>query len=159
MTTKFDTRAYSFADSVEITGTVMGAYDHNRDGYRRVFRKDFAEGKVMKGKIIGIGKIMVGKRETESYDYEEYYCSRSGTYGVFVPEAVVLAWKVVVAMTNKPILCLPEQIRPIDEEVEIPVALNRPWTEEEKNEMRDIMKDAPRDDKGRWIKSKQPVNV
>lgn len=159
MTTKFDSTAYKFGDSVEITGTASGGYGEFPKNYRRVIRNDFVEGKTLKGRIIGIGRIMVGRVEKDFYDNEDYPMGVSGSYNVFFPTGMAWAWKVVIAMSRNDVLCLSDQIRPIDEEVEIPVAINRSWTQEEKDQMRDIMKDVPRDDKGQWIKTKQPVNA
>lgn len=159
MTTKFNSQKYKFADSVEITGTAQGGYDESQERYRRVFRNDFIEGKSMKGRIVGIGRIMIGHTQSDYYDYSDSSISGSRSCNIFIPKGMVFGWKVVLAMTRKTVLCLPDQIRPIDEEVEIPIGISRPWTEGEKDEMREIMKEAPRDNKGRWIKNNQLANV
>lgn len=151
MAKKFDSKKFKFGDSVIISGKISSGYDRNTEGLRRIFREDYDEKNYIKGKIFCIKRFMVGNIERE-YCEEEGHFSSQRSYNVFILNKVVFAWGVVTSLGGKQLYCLPDQIKLLNEDIDIPVGISCKWSDEEKEFLRKIMKDMPRDKRGRWIK-------
>lgn len=111
-------------------------------------RNIVAVGGFIEGYIVGGSYIKEGIIE-----YDSDYISFKHTKTVFV-------YRVSVGFINKPILVLPEQIsfKHVQDNPTYSKFVAQRWTDREREllsrDMKDIMKDWPRDAKGRWMKAK-----
>lgn len=144
---------FKIGDVVNIKASTYAAY---KDGSqeRKLYTDVFKESKT--GQIIGIKKIQLGNYEPSSgyqgdpEDYEPAFLSVTGT---------VFLWKVTLGMMNKPFFTKDEDVEfmySLPSSFELPLFYQEQpkWDNKWKNDQRNIMKDHPRDSKGRWMRLK-----
>ena len=146
---------FKIGDWVKIKAVTFLEYDHNNN--RQVLSAPIDKiGQICGAKRRMLGKYIGGKRKNNHFgspygdgaDYDEPYLEVKG---------FVILWLVRTGYLNKPLEILEEDIEvhehwnpkditplPWFHKVDI-------WTKSDKEALRRIMKDAPRDKKGRWI--------
>ena len=103
------------------------------------------------GQVAGLKRKFIGKLVSPEYDPR--LRDPQNPY-LNVTEELIL-WEVKTGYLNKPILVAEEDMGMALHELGAKLPLlhtkRTPWTESEKHDLRQIMKDEPRDEKGRWV--------
>ena len=106
------------------------------------------------GAIVGLKRFFIGK-----YKRTQSGCSLSGyeeegrTAYIDITGSVVV-WAIKEGLFNRPVYAHDEDVVAGGRSSLLPLLHQRQcsWTDQDKAVLRDIMKDAPRDGAGRWIK-------
>ena len=144
---------FKIGDWVRIQAETYLEYDNNGD--RQIIRNPMVRtGQVCGAKRRMLGQYKGGETKQNYYggsydyetDYEQPYLNIKGS---------IVVWLIRIGYLNKPVEVLEEDIQRIvmEPKRDLPwLYINSlPWSESDKKELRDIMKDHPRDKKGRWM--------
>jgi hypothetical protein len=138
---------FQIGDWVRVKAYVEFNYDHEK----RVADKTNLEKPII-GQIVGARRKFLGQYKSGGYD-DPAYLAVSGS---------IIVWLVRDGYLNKPYEVLEEDVsyyRLLDIRIihkSTPILpwrkTNMTWSESDKADLRKIMKDVPRDSKGRWVK-------
>lgn len=136
---------FDIGDWVIVKATVSFGYDLPRQKSlttERIMLRGVHR-RIRKGRFIGVTYRNVGTRK------DIYY----GEPAIFTTKKRVLVCLVKEGMSNKPLECLLGDLKRIPPE-DFPFCKRSQliWSDEDRNHLREIMKDQPRDSKGRWTK-------
>jgi len=134
-------------DVVEVRTTIEAGYEGITRNERKLFRTELETPKI--GQVVGLKRLYLGKYNSGNFDDQAYLQVERG----------VTVWLVRFGMLNRPVCVQDEDLvlrykMPKLFRFKLPLldAKRTPWSEEYKKEQREIMKNAPRDEKGRWKK-------
>lgn len=142
-----DYRKFNIGRNVKVIGTV----ERVKEGSNCFLTRHETN---FEGKIVGLKRFYLGTLESYgTYDYTEAPNSR-----YLKVEKTVVCLKVVRGMFNKPVYVLEGDIRPAEKCTactKFPALYQdkHVWTERDKQDLREYMKDVPRDSRGRWVKT------
>ena len=142
---KFDYEQFKIGDYVEVVRVMER--DSDGESVRPITGWRIPDGKkqVMDGKytrlgiVVGVKHMSLGRSEWEEDCGTVFY--RTGT---------ITVWRVRFGLAGKEWVALPEDLIPTDAPKVFPVSTNT-WSEGDKRNLSECMKDEPRDAKGRWI--------
>jgi hypothetical protein len=143
---------YIIGDKVTIYATVQFFYDNS---VRRVMHRNELEIPQV-GVITGASYKPLGILESESIVEEGMY---PYTIKYLDVTSTVFVYTIKYGMLNSDIFVLPEDILINFSSSNVPnIYCSQPaWTESSKDYLREIMKNHPRDSKGRWMKINMAV--
>ncbi len=138
-------KKYAIGDNVQISQTVC--IETNEAGCRCVRRKEDHSPGIF-GKIIGLKRFFLGDVEGGGYGMDE-----GGSVNYLLVDRTIVVWEIRRGYLNKPIYAFDKDVQIVDvlsPAKKFPLIWQRQWSETAKQSLRDEMKDAPRDAKGRW---------
>lgn len=153
-------RRFKIGDIVEIKAFTYAKYDESFDeqiikNERKLFVKVFQKPKI--GQIVGIGKIYLGKYIPGNIGSPHLCYEDADPPSLKISKQIYL-WKVILGVMNKPMLVADEDVISTLKKstFELPLLYSEQpeWSEKWRKEQRNIMKDHPRNEKGRWMKLK-----
>lgn len=146
-----DKRRFQIGDWVATTATITTDYEGTKPRKKVVIKKPTT----IIGQIAGLKRLYLG----------EYHASGIGGYSFgsepdeidqayLAVEETVTAWEIKRGMFNKAVYVLDEDIYPtiISLKQKLPLlhTVQSPWSEEDRQAMREEMAGVKRDSKGRW---------
>jgi len=158
---------FEFGDWVETEAYIEMGYDGfgTKDKLKRMLFR-VKHYKTICGRICGMvyryeGNIGADNIQILGYDYDYFEPDLPQSHLCNIKSRRL--YQIKQGMMNKPILCLPEDLKKIPEQIQTDlncvISFTKPhfpilWKTPEGNRqyLRDIMKNHPRDKKGRWIK-------
>jgi len=141
---KFNYKQFKIGDFVEVSKLVC----RNGKEIGNIVKRGLPDGnrilesgeKTLVGVITGVKNMKLGIT-----DWEE----ECGTY--FCGTGAITVWRVRFALTGKEWCALPEDLEKCDAPKKFRVKFSSGYTESCLETLRKNVKDAPRDDKGRWV--------
>jgi len=136
---------YKIGDWVQVTAKAVKYYEDDEDHQKIKTVKRFEYGKPIVGQIVGATYRFIGIVRPKRYD--KAYLEHTGK---------TFVWKVCFGLFNKSVDVLENDICfaiiPTNHKLPFKYAGQPPWSDENREFLREIMKYTPRDKSGRWIK-------
>lgn len=134
---------FRIGDTVEVKAVVeFGYFDYKDRRNQRLMRRVHLDDPFV-AKVVGRTRRQLGKRR---------YGSRYEPPG-FKQTDQVEVWLVKRGLRNNPIDVLPEDIEVVDRDVQLPDRHQEQpeWSDRERDFMREVANEMPRDDRGRFL--------
>lgn len=142
---------FNVGDAVQVKATLLRTKTFFLDG--RYEARWVREPCAKVGVIVGAGRRQEGQRIPGSYYPKGIYGPIEAIPPEFIPERTFQVWKVRFGLTNKPVDVLDADVRAFKEPFTLPIQEKaETWREEDREQMRKLRANWPRDQKGRFLK-------
>lgn len=128
-------KKYKIGNWVKVDATYESRYV---DGYKKLVRAELSKPKY--GQIVGIVQRFEGRCYYDSYDGPNHFKHKKS----------IRLIKVAVSWTSKPIEAKEEDMELTKFQENLPYNNPSVWPKKKRDDLRRIMKDWPRDKKGKW---------
>jgi len=146
-------KRFQIGDVVQVKATTEADYDDHSKNERKLIKTELEEAKL--GLIVGLKRLHLGIYNDGHYDFD------GGQPPYLQVKNVVTVWLVRFGMLNRSVCVQDEDLRTVHRTSRLfpwsgglPIldAKRMPWPEQCRKEQSELMQNAPRDEKGRWLK-------